>query len=269
MSFLIIYNIIDISNNGDFMNKEYLKNNIKNINNIVLFDEIDSTNTYLKLNPSNNDTLVIANKQTSGRGRLGRTFISNKNNGLYMSLLVRPNISLDNITTITCMAAVAIKKSLDELNINTSIKWVNDIYLNNKKLAGILVESKVKNNKLDYIIIGIGINLYNNIIDESIKNIATTIEQETNIIVNKEELIISIINKIYDYLNDYDNNNFMNEYIRSSFVIGKYVDLNIQGNIYKVYVKGITSKGELLIINNDKEQIVNSGEITRMIVHGK
>ncbi len=267
MSFFPIYNIIDISNNGDFMNKEYLKNNIKNINNIVLFDEIDSTNTYLKLNPSNNDTLVIANKQTSGRGRLGRTFISNKDNGLYMSLLVRPNISLDNINTITCMVAVAIKKSLDELNINTSIKWVNDIYINNKKLAGILVESSIKNNTLEYLVIGIGINLYGNIIDENIKNIATTIEQETNVKVNKEDLVVRIVNKIYEYLNDFDNSNFMDIYISSSFVIGKYVDLNMHGNKYKVCIKGITKKGELIIINNDIEQIVSSGEITRMIVY--
>lgn len=248
------------------MKISYLQNNLKMLSNIKYFDEIDSTNNYLK-NQNQNNLLVIANKQTSGKGRLGRTFISEADKGIYMSLLIKPNIELENITKITCLVAVSIKEALEKFHIDSSIKWVNDIYINNKKIAGILVESQIHLNKLDYLIIGIGINLYGKIENEEIKNLASTIEEETKITIEKEKLIIQIINNIYHYLKNFDVNKFMEKYINASCVIGKEVCINQQGTIKTVFVKGINDEGELVIIDNHKEQIIRNGEITRMIIN--
>mgnify|MGYP003310222851 CR=1 FL=1 len=135
------YDIENISRSGyiyksnfKILDKKYIENNISK--KVEIFDEIDSTNNYLKnlaKDKSQNNIVVVANYQTNGRGRLGRTFISDKSNGIYMSLLVRPNISINDAKKITCLTAVSINNAINELTgLNSKIKWVNDIYINNK-----------------------------------------------------------------------------------------------------------------------------------------
>lgn len=273
------YNIANYNRSGymyiddiKVLNKDLIYNSLDNKIDVIIFDEIDSTNNYLKRVAKNyNELLCIANKQDSGRGRLGRTFISNKTNGIYMSLLVRPNIKLSDATKITCMSAVAIKDAISDLtNINPLIKWVNDIYISGKKVSGILVESSIEDNNLDYIIIGIGINVYRQKFDESIMNIATSIEHETNIVISRNELISKVINNIYKHINSFYTSDFMNKYIDSSFVIGKDVELNMRGTVIKAHVKGINNNGELIVdTDSEKDKVIYSGEITRMVLHDK
>ena len=197
------YDIENISRSGyiyksniKILDKEYIENKISM--KVEIFDEIDSTNNYLKKlakDKFQNNILVIANYQTNGRGRLGRTFISDKSNGIYMSLLVRPNISINDAKKITCLTAVSINNAINELTgLNSKIKWVNDIYINNKKVCGILTEAQtsIEEGIIDYVVIGIGINVYKREFDESIKNIATSLEDE-GAIISRNELIIQII----------------------------------------------------------------------------
>ena len=274
------YEIENISRSGyiykssnKILDKGFIEKNI--CKEVILFDEIDSTNSYLKKlakDKKQNDVLVIANHQTNGRGRLGRNFISDKTSGIYMSLLVRPNISINDAKKITCLTAVAINKAIIELtSLDSKIKWVNDIYINNKKVCGILTEAQtsIEEGTIDYIIIGIGINVYKRQFDESIKNIATSIEDEGSII-SRNDLIIKIVNNIDNYINNFTDEIYMKEYQNSSCVVNKEVELNIRGNIFKATVLRINDEGELVVRTFDNEELtVYSGEITRLVLNDK
>lgn len=274
------YDIENISRSGyiyksnfKILNKKYIENNISK--KVVIFDEIDSTNNYLKnlaKDKSQNNILVVANYQTNGRGRLGRTFISDKSNGIYMSLLVRPNISINDAKKITCLTAVSINNAINELTgLNSKIKWVNDIYINNKKVCGILTEAQtsIEEGIIDYVVIGIGINVYKREFDESIRNIATSLEDE-GAIISRNDLIIKIVNNIDNYLNDFTNDIYMKEYQNSSCIVGKEVELNIRGDKFKATVLKINDEGELVVRTLDNEELtVYSGEITRLVLNDK
>ena len=274
------YDIENISRSGyiyksnfKILDKKYIENNISK--KVVIFDEIDSTNNYLKnlaKDKSQNNILVVANYQTNGRGRLGRTFISDKSNGIYMSLLVRPNISINDAKKITCLTAVSINNAINELTgLNSKIKWVNDIYINNKKVCGILTEAQtsIEEGIIDYVVIGIGINVYKREFDESIRNIATSLEDE-GAIISRNDLIIKIVNNIDNYLNDFTNDIYMKEYQNSSCIVGKEVELNIRGDKFKATVLKINDEGELVVRTLDNEELtVYSGEITRLVLNDK
>lgn len=252
-----------------------IQKNLKNKVDIIILDEVDSTNRYLKelaKNSTINHMVVIANQQTGGRGRLGRNFVSSQGKGIYMSILIRPDFSIHLAKKITCMVSVAITKAIDKLTgAQTSIKWVNDIYLNHKKICGILTEgaTSLEQNSMEYVIIGIGINCYHQVFDEELGKKATTIEDELGIIVSRNELISKIINEVDEYISDFDASSqlFMKEYIDKSFVIGRDVELQKGNTIMLVKVKDINSDGELIVEDIDKKEITfASGEITRMII---
>ena len=274
------YDIENISRSGyiyksniKILDKEHIENNISM--KVEIFDEIDSTNNYLKKlakDKLENNVLVIANYQTNGRGRLGRTFISDKSSGIYMSLLVRPNISINDAKKITCLTAVAINNAINELtSLDSKIKWVNDIYINNKKVCGILTEAQtsIEEGTIDYVIIGIGINVYKREFDDSIKNIATSLEHE-GVVISRNDLIIKIVNNINNYLNNFTNEIYMKEYQNSSCIVNKEVELNIRGNIFKATVLRINDEGELVVKKSDNQElVVYSGEITRLVINDK
>ena len=131
---------------------------------ILYLDTVDSTNEYLKRNADklNKNTVVVARTQTNGKGRLGRHFQSD-DGGLYMSVFLKPHLSPEQSLFITPAAAVAVAKAVENVcKKQTEIKWVNDVYINSKKVSGILAESKIDSNgnALEYVVLGIGINLF-------------------------------------------------------------------------------------------------------------
>lgn len=253
--------------------KEYISNT--QINNVYQLDKIDSTNKFLKdLANKNEDeiTLVIANYQTHGRGRLGRTFISNKGKGIYMSILLRPKYSISTSQRITSLVATSVSNAIDKIcNVETKIKWVNDIYLNNKKIAGILTEGQTnfESKKVEYIVVGIGINLYHQDFPEELDNIVTTLEDETNNIYSKNELVKEIINQIILYYNHLEENIHITEYRNKSYVINKNVELNIHGIIKHGKVLNIDDDGELIVLIDNKKETIYSGEITKVRLYNE
>ena len=218
-------------NDMKVLDEEYIKSHLTNQRNVQVLDSVDSTNNYLKKMKKNEkmeEMVVIADAQTAGRGRLGRSFMSNQASGIYMSILLKPTFSLEYAKKLTCLAAAATSLAIDQMaGTKTTIKWVNDIYLNSKKICGILTEgsTSIEQGSLEYVIIGIGINMYHQEFSEDIRRIATTIEDETNQIISRNELIIAIINQIDAYLKNIDDHTYMHEYIKKSFVIGKKVEL--------------------------------------------
>lgn len=236
---------------------------------IEYIDIIDSTNKELKKDKYNlyDNYVLIANQQTNGTGRLTRTFVSNKDVGLYMSIRIKPNVSIDKLNNITCVVSSIVSTSIEkQINRLVDIKWVNDIYINNFKVSGILVESKINfnTNQYDYLIIGIGINLYNQEFDEQLSKIASNIEKETNIKISKDLLIEDILSGFSKYLNDYNSNELMKEYISRSFVIGKNVKLQTPFEIIDCIVEDINYSGELVIKHNETIKTINSAEVIKV-----
>ena len=240
------------------------------INNIYILDKVDSTNKYLKELANNGEdeiTVVIAKEQTAGRGRLGRSFVSNSGKGIYMSILLRPTFGIELSKRITSLTATAVSEAIDEVTkLNTKIKWVNDIYVNDKKIAGILTEghTNFESGKVEYIVVGIGINLYKQIFPDNLDNIITTVEDETNKVFSINKIIESILNKLIYYYKNIKDNIHINEYRKRSYVINKNVELNIHGNIKYGKVLDIDDEGELIVLINDKKETIYSGEITKV-----
>lgn len=156
------YKLID---EGDILDSNILSINMKSKiigNNIIHFDTIDSTSNYAKsiaLKGAKEGTVVIAEEQTSGRGRLGRQWLSPKGQGIWMSIILRPNITPTHAMKVTQIAAASTLLALRKfVSKDISIKWPNDIVLNKKKVCGILTEMSAEINKVNFVVVGIGVN---------------------------------------------------------------------------------------------------------------
>lgn len=233
---------------------------------IIHFDTIDSTNVEAKRLIKDNlkhGTLIIADKQSSGSGRFRRKWDS-PCGGLWFTIMLKPNLKITEVPKITIVAGAAIYKALNKINIKTKIKWPNDIYLNEKKLCGILTEKKE-----EYIILGIGINI--NIeekdMDCNIKNSATSLKREYKKDFNKYEILINILYEFETLYNKFVIYNDLSEVIEicrnNSCLIGKKANLIIGNNKEEILCKGISDNGNLLAedLSGFKKEIY-SGEIT-------
>lgn len=234
---------------------------------------LPSTNTYIKNNVSDNileGYTVIANGQTSGRGRNGRIFFSPEQEGIYCSILLRPQIDFDKISSITICAVVAVCRAISKLvDIDLGIKWVNDIYAGNKKLCGILTEASisVEEKKLEYIVVGIGINT--GLIDREVEEIATSILLESGLKGIRNECIAQILNEFEIIYNKFSNGNIkdvINDYNDRLIIKNKNVEIVQGDNINIVKILKLDDNGHLLAENKNGEIIkVLSGEIVRIL----
>lgn len=248
------------------LNEKYLQSNIKDIN-VIILETCTSTNVILKESNYTCDTLLVTNEQTNGIGRINREFISNKDKGIYMSLLTFKPLPMDMITRITAITSVIVSRCIDKhLQKSTKIKWVNDIYLDNYKICGILVQSKFKDNQLEKLIIGIGINLYKQTFDEELSKKANNIEDLTGIKIPRNELIVNIINSLNEALDNITSESYMIEYRNKSNLINKEVVVQIQDQEFKVKVIDINLEGELVVLNDDQIITLRSAEVTKVFL---
>ncbi|MCF0237019.1 MAG: biotin--[acetyl-CoA-carboxylase] ligase [Sphaerochaetaceae bacterium] len=227
---------------------------------LLVFEELDSTNNYLKAlvrEGASTGTCVWAKKQTSGRGRLGRSFVSPEG-GVYLSLVLPKG---ENPFTITAKAGVAVKRTIEKVcNKKCSLKWVNDVLLNNKKVCGILAEGV-----LDKVVLGIGVNYCTSMsyFDEELQNIVETIyEKEAKVPI--ETFVKVLCEEVWNLCSFENDNSWLQEYRTSNVVPGKHV---------KVYKGGILIKeGKALFIDDDcflhimyddnTEETLSTGEVT-------
>ena len=256
------------------MDKNEIIKHLYNNVDILIYDILKSSNiTAKELAESgcNEYTAVIVESQTNGKGRLGRSFISNSENGLYMSIVLKPTFSPDQCTNITTMAAVAVLEAIKETsNTVPTIKWINDIYINDKKVCGILTEASFDNRKLNYVIVGIGINITppQNGFDDSIKDIATSIYEKEAPNGYKELLCAKIIDKLIYYYLNIESKSYMKTYKESSNIIGKEVDVYRGNEIINGIAIDINENAELIVKTKNGEICVfNSGE-ARVRKHG-
>ena len=229
---------------------------------IVFYEKTDSTNTrakeYAEATDSRETVVFIANSQTAGRGRRGRGFVSNEGAGIYISILTYPTEDGFDATRTTAEAAVALARAVEALcQCDVRIKWVNDLFLGGKKLAGILTEGKVaENGKIAYSVVGMGINVYKNAISDEISTIATSIEGEINYAPDRSRLAAMIIKEFLDRGDCYA------EYKARSFVIGREVTVVKLNESYPARVIDINPDYSLLIDHDGAEERLFTGEIS-------
>lgn len=237
----------------------------------LYFEKIDSTNRYLKelaARGAKEGTIVIANRQSAGRGRLGRSFFSPEEKGIYMSILLRPDISLERSVLITSMAAVAVAEAIEQVSgIETKIKWVNDVFLNRKKVCGILTEAGIdaEAGKLDYAVLGIGVNVGKMEFPEELQNSATSVSNECGFEVTKEALIDGILEQLDKWYPSLADGSFLEESKKRSILLGKdilVIDETVPGGSYSAKAMDINELGNLIIERDGIIQVLNSGEVS-------
>lgn len=239
---------------------------------IYYFGTIDSTQNFaieLAKRPHENGSLVIADRQTQGRGRLNRKWISPKG-GIWMSILLRPNFEPSYTSLFPMATSLALAVSIEKtLKIKTELKWPNDVTIKGNKVAGILIDASVESNKIDYLIIGIGINFKINpgTISKSIKQkkygIATLISKDQG--TRPAELVQQFLlelEKTYNNILTGNVGTIRKEWIKRSSTIGKNVTITTTTGTLKGKVTGIDKTGALILSRNGIVQHVLAGDMT-------
>lgn len=234
---------------------------------IIILDETASTNNYAKelaANGAAHGTVIIAEKQSSGKGRLGRKFESPAGKGLYMSVIVRPEFPIEFAPLITSAAAVASAEAVEMLcGCHVGVKWVNDLYMNDKKICGILTEASLglEMNMLDFAVIGIGINVRSFDFGAELNSRVTTIEDASGKIISRNELCALILERLEIYLDGIENRSHLEEYRRREILTGNIITANAGNQTVRGFAEGVDDNANLRITLEDgKEFILSSGE---------
>lgn len=245
--------------------EEYLKT--KNLD-IHTYESIGSTNTELKLwaqRDFKEGTVIIAEQQKQGRGRLGRSFSSPSKTGLYVSILLRPKFSVSDALFITTATAVAVSRLIENhLDEDVKIKWVNDIYMNNKKVCGILTEAAAnfETGLLDYAIVGIGLNLLmpENGFDEEIKDIAGHIFDKLPE-GGRAKIAAELVDNFFEIYSEFPRKDFMDEYRSKSYLDGKEVTMSVGNKMLKGIVLEVNENAEIVVkLENGEIREFSAGE---------
>lgn len=222
---------------------------------IIHLPETDSTNTYLKnLADTGEDICVIADRQTGGRGRLGRTFESPEG-GLYMSFTCHvEDFSAD---TVTARAAVAVSRAVERLTgLQTGIKWVNDIYVNGRKLCGILAECVWNGGAPALVIIGVGVNLYGEL-PQHLSDIATTVSNEGGTVPDREELATAIFEEFAAA------DDFRAEYKRRQILLGRAVTAYRGDDSFDAVAEDLDDGCAMILrLPDGTRTVLSSGEVS-------
>ncbi|MBQ9015161.1 MAG: biotin--[Firmicutes bacterium] len=247
-------------------------------NGLYVYDVIDSTNNRARQIAVNepeaqvHGSAVIALQQTAGKGRLGRSFFSPKE-GIYLSIIVRPDFDLSKSVLVTVAAAAAVAEAIDATcgqKDPALIKWVNDVYLSGRKVCGILTEgiTDFESGQIDHLVIGIGVNTNLEGFPEELLKVAGAVEGD----YSRSELAAQIIGRVLKYLEDIDRKAFMETYRGKSLLIGRNV--RVFKGVYRqspeddltgasARVLGIDDDGGLQVIYTDgSRETLTTGEVT-------
>ena len=243
------------------------------------YESLDSTNKKAKeLAEAGcpNGTIVTASEQLAGVGRRGRSWTSEKDQGIYMSIVLRPTFDADKASMVTLVTALAVAKAIEALGkdcgVHPFIKWPNDIVIRGKKVCGILTEMTMKENQIGYIIVGIGINIHNQEFPKEIAHMASSLELEFGTGVARErmtELVLVAFEHYYKlFLQEQDLSLLIEEYQQMSANKGRSVTVLDPVGEYEGTARGITKNGELIVETPDGIKLVSSGEVSVRGIYG-
>lgn len=240
------------------------------------FESVDSTqNQAMRMAPKAiHGTLIIAEKQTNGKGRLERKWISPKG-GIWCSIILRPKFDISVITLFPIASALALSNAIEKtLNIKSELKWPNDITINGKKVAGMLVDASIESNKIESMILGVGINYNVEVkqIEKILKNTpnfygVTSLSEHNNTM--KPVLLVQSflleLEEIFNLLNKGDIKKIIRDWTEKSSTIGKNIELSTEDGKIKGKAIKIDNDGALIISSNKKNKRITSGDITHII----
>ncbi len=237
---------------------------------IQVFSTIDSTNNYIKSlaeKGAKEGTVAIAAQQTGGKGRLGRSFFSPADSGLYMSILLRPKMQADKAVRITTLAAVSVAVAAQKaFGVNTDIKWVNDVYIGGRKICGILTEASLdmESGGLDYAVCGIGINIYEpkeGFPDEIKDTAGAVLSKRTADAKNK--MAACLLNSFFELYTSGVENAYLAEYKKRLIWVGEQINLIRGDKTVPATMLGVNDECALIVRYEDgKQETITSGEIS-------
>lgn len=244
-------------------------------NNLVYLEETTSTNEYMKelaKSGASDGTVVFTDHQTKGKGRLGKSFYSPKNCGIYLSYLYRPTCKLNELSTLTAQVAVAVARAIETVcGIKVAVKWVNDILLNGKKICGILTELAVigENMTAEYAIVGIGINVNNEASDfkGELHKKAGSLYSETKKKYNRAELTGEVIKNLRKLFAN-EKAKDLDYYKEICLNIGKEVVFEKDGKTITGIAEGLDDNNALLVKVGEETITLVSGEVSIRGVDG-
>ena len=231
---------------------------------VRVFAELDSTNTEAKRQIARGiqkPLLIVAESQSAGRGRMGRSFYSPAKSGVYFSLLFQSREPISQAVALTGAAAVAVMRAVRACTgKQCAIKWVNDLYLNGKKVCGILAESAVLQGSAPYIVLGIGINLFTSDFPAELESVAGALGTEP---ISRAKLIARVCRELRRFIEDPDDRSWLADYRAHSCVIGQPINWTEAGVSHDGVATGIDENGGLEVLGRDGERrTLSTGEIS-------
>ena len=226
---------------------------------------IDSTNNEAKRLASEGAAagmVVLADRQTSGRGRMGKQFHSPAG-GLYFSVILRPQLPLMDMMALTACTAAAVHQALMEFGIPTQIKWVNDLFLNGKKVCGILSEGEFSAEllRMEYMVVGIGINLRKDPdLPEELQSIVTDLFTETEKHVDRTRLLAAILRQLERYIDGLPERTYLPVYTQNSCTLGHHVRVMAERGLSTALAAGFSDDAGLIVVFPDgSREIIRTG----------
>lgn len=254
----------------DILNKELIEIGMKSDfigHSVEVLESVDSTNDYAKKKAKElvDGSVIISLEQVKGKGRRGRSFHSGKGDGIYLSIILKPGFEPTKAPFITSIAGAALVNTFNKFNIQTKVKWPNDVLINGKKVAGILTEMSADMEFIEYIVLGVGINVSGLEFPNELKNIATSLKLE-GYDVKKLNIIWQFIYEFEILYNLYLNENtseVVNILRNNSSVIGKQINVHYMNEIESAIAIDINNQGALIIKTQEGEvKELSSGEIS-------
>ncbi len=243
---------------------------------IYCYKELPSTNTEarrLAEEGVGQGTVIVARKQTAGRGRRGRTWASGENAGIWFSLVLKPDIPAERASTLTLVAALAVARAISRVTgLEPLIKWPNDIVLDGRKVCGILTELSAEANSVKHIVVGIGINVRSQEFSEEFAGHATSLTAEGAKSFLQGALLMAVLEEFEDcygrYLKTLDLELLLTEYNDCLVNRDRPVKVLDPAGAYLGIARGVNRRGELLVEREDGVVPVSSGEVSVRGIYG-
>jgi BirA family biotin operon repressor/biotin-[acetyl-CoA-carboxylase] ligase len=238
-------------------------------NRVFTFEKIDSTNNCARALANvgkEEGIVVIAEEQTAGKGRLGRSWEANRGENLTFSILLRPKVSPEAINLLPLSVGVAIAEAIERLTrLKVECKWPNDLLLNGKKVAGILMESSMKENTVDFVVVGVGLNVNQTQFSPNLQARATSLKLESKQEIDRarlfKEILASLEANYYAGLKT-EFKSVMSSWLRRTPMLNKPIVISQQGTIISGFVRGLSPDGGLVLQTNGTEKTLYAGDVT-------
>lgn len=237
---------------------------------LVFLETVGSTNDYAKsiAFDSPDKTVVIADEQSGGKGRLGRKWSSEKGSGIWMSVILKPDILPSDAPKITQIAGAAMTEAIRQItDLDVKIKWPNDLIVNKRKLCGVLTEMSAELGGINYVVVGIGVNVNQTEFPEELADKATSIRMNSQVLFSRKDIVIKFFEEFETLYDDFINSRNLKKTIeickRQSLLLNEQVRLITKKETRTVTVKDINEQGELLVLNEKEElEAVFYGEVS-------